>query len=222
MQFIDISTEQTTAFTDLILAIVSALGVIWIFKTGHRIDRQKTNIWSIAFIFLSLSAVLGAVAHGLKMPVEVNRLLWHPLNLFLGLCVAFFAIGVVYDFKQFKIKKIVVIFILVVSIVFFGVTVLIPGLFIIFIIYEAIAMLFALTAYFLLFIKKKLYAANFMTVGILFSIIAAIVQSIKSFRINLIWEFDHNGLFHLIQIIGLLFLFSGLVKELRSRKIKIN
>jgi len=220
MQFIDIPTEQTTAITDILLALVSAIGVIWIIRTGHRIDRQKTIIWTFAFALLMVSAILGAIAHGIKMSGETNKLIWQPLNLFLGLSVAFFAIGVIYDFQQFRIQKSVVILILTLGFIFFAVTLIFPDLFFVFIVYEALTMLFALTSYLILYVKRKFTGANYMTIGIVISIAAAYVQSVESFSLDLIWKFDHNGLFHLIQIIGLFFLFSGLVKEFKSRRVQ--
>jgi hypothetical protein len=220
MQFIDIPTEQTTAVTDILLALVSAIGITWIIRTGHRIDRQKTIIWTFAFALLMVSAILGAIAHGIKMSEETNKLIWQPLNLFLGLSVAFFAIGVIYDLQQFRIQKSVVILILTLGFIFFAVTLIFPGLFFVFIVYEALTMLFALTSYLILFVKKKFTGANYMTTGILLSIAAAYVQSDESFSLDFIWKFDHNGLFHLIQIMGLFFLFSGLVKEFESRRVQ--
>ena len=63
-------------------------------------------------------------------------------NLFLGLSVALFAIGVIYDHQQFRIQKSVVILILTLGFIFFAVTLIFPGLFFVFIVYEALTMLF--------------------------------------------------------------------------------
>ncbi len=59
--------------------------------------------------------------------------------------------------------------------------------------------------------------ASWMAFGILFSVIAAVIQSIQTLQIRLIWIIDHNGLFHLIQIIGITFLYAGISKELNKR-----
>jgi hypothetical protein len=217
MQFIDIPTEQTTALTDLLLALVSASGVFWIVKIGFHIDKKKTIIWSTAFTLLTAAAILGAIAHGIKMSEDTNELIWQPLNLFLGLSVALFVAGVVYDFKGFKIRKSIFFLILLFSFAFFAITLIFPGLFFVFILYEALAMLFALISYAFLMINRKFPGATYMTLGIFISIIAAIIQSLESLNLNFIWNFDHNGLFHLTQIIGLFFLFSGLIKEFHSR-----
>jgi hypothetical protein len=215
--FTDIPAEQTTAITDIILAIVSGSGVYWIFQAGIKIDRIKTAIWTCAFALLTLAAVLGSIAHGLQMSEEINRLVWHPLNLFLGLSVALFVVGVIYDIRDFQIPKRYVVMIIFSGLVFFGITFIYPGLFFVFILYEAIAMFFALSSYTYLLVKRKFPGSGLMFLGILISILAAVVQAVHSLSIHIIWVFDHNGLFHLIQIAGLIFLYFGLVKELKSR-----
>jgi hypothetical protein len=40
------------------------------------------------------------------------------------------------------------------------------------------------------------------------------VQAKKSLRLTLVWQFDHNGVYHLIQAVGLLFLLAGLRRSL--------
>jgi hypothetical protein len=42
------------------------------------------------------------------------------------------------------------------------------------------------------------------------SLIAAAIQPIKRLRVALLWEFDRNGLFHLVQALGLILLGVGL------------
>jgi hypothetical protein len=87
----------------------------------------------------------------------------------------------------------------------------------VFTIYEAVAMLFSLCGYVWLAYKDRLDGAVWMSAGILISIVAALVQASKMTSFQLIWEFDHNGTYHLIQIVGILFLLTGLRKSLKYR-----
>lgn len=107
-------------------------------------------------------------------------------------------------------------FMVVVGFLFFGFTLLWPDNFRVFIIYEAIAMLFALVGYIWLAVKGRLKGALWMASGVLVTIIAAAVQATKVVAFSLIWDFDHNGAFHIIQIMGMLLLFIGISKSLRS------
>lgn len=219
MYFIDIPTEQTTAITDVILAIVSFFMTISVFKSGYKTDLLKTRIWVGAFGLLCLAAVLGAIAHGIKMSEFTNYLIWQPLNFSLGMAIALFAAGVIYDWKSFSIPKSLFITLIAAGVIFYAITFFIPGSFFVFILYEAAAMIFSLVMYIYLWNARKLPGALFMTIGILITIIAAVVQALNNISLTFIWEFDHNGLFHLIQIIGLPFLYVGLKVEFESREI---
>jgi hypothetical protein len=217
LKIIDIPTEQTTAATDVIMAILALIVTIKVYQTGKDVDFRKTRIWMWAFGLLTFASAIGAVAHGFQMSKLTNFILWQPLNLALGVAIGLFAAGVVYDFRNFSLPKILIPVLLVFAIVFFTITVLIPNAFIVFIIYEAIAMIFAFVVYSILASRKKIKGAGFMAAGILVTILAAAIQAIESIKVTFIWEFDHNGLFHIVQMIGLVILLKGLQAEFRSR-----
>ena len=209
MEFIDIPTEQTTAVTDVIIALLALGCILYLRRIGQR-DRWKTNIWSWTFGLLALAGALGAVAHGFKMSPQTNNLFWQPLNLALGLTVAFFVIAVVYDMWGRIAAQRILPLMIVIGLAFFGLTRLIPGAFFVFIIYEALAMLFALGVYSWLAIKGRLKGAGLMAAGVLIMMIAAGVQTSEAISLTFIWQFDYNGLFHLIQMVGILVLLAGL------------
>ncbi|MGA1848204.1 MAG: DUF6962 family protein [Thermoplasmatota archaeon] len=214
MGFIDIPTEQTTAFTDLVLSILAVGFAFYLARSEVKVgSRFRTRIWTMILLFLGLSAGLGAVAHGFEMSDSLNRSVWHPLNLGLGMTIAFFVIAVIHDISGKRRAKKLIPVMVTVSLLFFLVTVFIPGSFLVFIIYEALAMLGALISYFLLTIRKKLPGSGLITMGILLTIIAAGVQASESVEFTLIWEFDHNGLFHIIQMMALPFLVFGATRS---------
>ncbi len=217
MQFIDIPTEQTTAITDVLLAIVALYVTFSIYYVGKKVDIIKTRIWVAAFGLLFLAALLGAFAHGIKMSPATNALIWQPLNLSLGISIALFAAGVIYDWKGFSISRNLFIILLGSGILFYTITLLIPGSFFVFILYEAVAMIFSLILYIYLWVGKKFPGALFMATGILITMIAAVIQTINNLSITIIWDFDHNGLFHIIQMIGIIVIMSGLKREFKSR-----
>jgi hypothetical protein len=218
MELIDIPTEQTTAATDALVAIIAAAFAVMLSMEGGRSDRTKGRIWSATLSLLAVAAALGAIAHGFQMSGRTNELLWMPLNLVLGVTVALFVVGAVYDLRSFSLPRLLVPILLAVGVAFFVVTVLIPGSFLVFVVYEAIAMLFALVVYIVLAARQALRGAAMMAVGVLVSIMAAAVQATGAVRFTLIWDFDHNGAFHLIQMVGLVFLLIGLRTDLVSRR----
>ena len=218
MQFIDIATEQTTAATDALLFLVAALFALLLSRASRESDRKKGRIWVAAFALLAIASALGAIAHGFKMNARANELIWMPLNLALGLTVALFVIGAVYDLRGFSTPRALTPTMLAVGFLFFGATVAIPDSFLVFVLYEAVAMLFALAAYTLMSFRGTLRGAPLMAVGVLISIVAAAVQASGAIAFTWIWDFDHNGAFHLIQMVGLVFLLSGLCMDLASRR----
>jgi hypothetical protein len=52
--------------------------------------------------------------------------------------------------------------------------------------------------------------AGFMAGGVLVSMVAGGLQTRKSIVFTLTWKFDHNGIYHIVQTVGLLFLIAGL------------
>jgi len=217
MQFIEIPTEQTTAATDFVLFIIS-VGVVFIIrKEGTAASPTKSKIWSWVFILLAIAAFFGALAHGFQMDEQTNFILWQPLNLALGLGISLFAAGAIFDLRNGPLPKIVIPGLVALGIIFYFITVFIPGSFLIFIIYEAVVMLFAIIAYIVMALKGNLAGAWWMVGGILITIIAAIVQATGSMRVNIIWEFDHNGIFHIVQMFGIVVLLNGLLIDFRSK-----
>lgn len=212
MEFIDIPTEQTTAATDALLALIALGALVAALRAGRNKHRWKAVIWAWAFGLLSLASALGAVAHGFKMSQQTNDLLWQPLNLALGLTIAMFVVGVVHDAWGEAASRRILVPMIVVGVVFFGITRLIPGSFLVFVLYEAVAMLFSLIVYIVLATQKRQVGAWWMAAGILVTIAAAGIQAGGALHVTVIWEFDHNGVFHIVQMFGIALLVAGLRK----------
>lgn len=217
LPFTEIVTEQTTAITDLLLGLVALYVLRDVRRHGRNGDKRKTLIWSLAFGFLALAAFLGAFVHGLELSGELTFRLWQPIYLALGITVTMFLVGVVYDWRRFSIPSWLMPVAFLVAIGFYAFTLFGSGAFLVFVAYEGVVLLISLVCYLLLAVRVRLEGAGFMTLGILVSIVAAGVQAAGPLEVTLVWPFDHNGLFHLIQIPGLVFLMWGLRAELRSR-----
>lgn len=215
MEFIDIPTEQTTAFTDALLALVSITACIYICLIGR--GEWKARLWEWLFFLLTVAAFLGAIVHGTKIPERQYTLLWSLINLSLGLMVAVFVVAVINDLKGMVFSRKLLPIILTFGLGFWMTTLYFPDNFLVFTVYEAVAMIFSLCGYVWLAFKDRLDGAWWMSTGILISIVAALVQASKMTSFQLIWEFDHNGAYHLIQIVGILFLLTGLRKSLKCQ-----
>ena len=211
MKFIKDPTEKTTAITDIILALTAFGGIAYLrWPLLYAGTLWKINIWSAAFGLMGLAAALGAVAHGLVLSRSFHHRIWLMLNMALGLAVSLFVVGVIYDLWGFEASLTMLPIMLIAGLGFFLTTLIYPGIFFLFIVYEAVALAFALGAYFFLTVQKDLPGTGLMAVGIFVSMIAAGIQANKSVVMTFIWRFDHNGIYHLVQVAGLFLLLMGL------------
>jgi hypothetical protein len=216
MQFTGIETELTTAMTDLVLALV-CIGLVAIVLRSpvRRNEPQRALVWAAAFSFLCVAAFLGFIAHGFVLGDSVRDAVWQPLYLSLGLTVSLFVAGVVIDLSGNPVSRSVIFALAGLGIGFYGVTVLISGAFLVFVLYEALALLFAFLAYLYLALSRRAAWAGWMASGIGVSIVAAGIQATGTLTLRVIWEFDHNGIFHVVQIPGVLLLLKGILPERR-------
>jgi hypothetical protein len=218
MKIVNDPTEQTTAATDILLALAAGAGLFFLYRLYRSAPPDgspwKIAVWSAAIGMIGLSAALGAAAHGLAWSPTVHRRIWRMLNMALALTVSLFVAGVAYDLWGLRVSASILPIVLAAGLGFYLVTLRHPGIFLFFIIYEALALSFALGAYSLLAIQGTLPGAGLMATGILISITAAIIQANKTVLVTLIWKFDHNGIYHLVQILGLAVLLLGLQRSL--------
>ena len=211
MEFTGEPTEQTTAITDFVLAQVAFGGMLILcWNIANSSAMWKIIIWSAAFGMIGLAAALGAVAHGLVISRTIHDRIWQLLNMALALAVSLFVAGVIYDLWGLAACLKALPVVLIAGLGFFGATLLYPGIFFIFIVYEGLALIFSLSAYIYLTLRGDPAGAAFMAAGILISILAAGIQANKSISVTVIWEFDHNGIYHIVQAIGLLLLVYGI------------
>ena len=198
--------ERVTARTDVLMGLLAGFIAFQL----YQIPGFKFMVWTWAFALLAISSFLGAVAHGYEMTPKTNDRLWMPINLSLGLALGLFVVGALFDLSGEAIARMVLPLMLAIGFGFFLITVWKPGTFMTFIAYEAVAMLFALGVYVYLLFTSSLAGAGWMVLGVLVTIIAAVVQATGKAGKRIFWYFDNNGVFHLIQMLGMVLLYSGL------------
>ena len=174
-------------------------------------------LWVCFFCLMALSYILGTLVHGFKMSNELQTYLWYPLYLLLCLSVAIFMMAVVYDiWGEALSRRILPLMIFITGGIFF-ITLYWPSSFLVFIIYESVIFFFVLGGYIWLACQGYLEGAWLMAVGTFVALIAAVLQTSKSFSFTFIWSFDHNGVFHLVQMVAIVLILSGLRKSLLPR-----
>ena len=207
MDLVASATERTTAATDALLAAAAAAG-LWLLRrtTPPSFGRR---VWQAALVSMVTASALGAIAHGLRLPAVTRELLWQPLYLALGVTMALFVVGAVRDWRGDVAARRVLRPMLAVAVLFYLITRLTHGSFLAFVIYEAAALVFSLAVYLGLAGRSRAGAA-LMAAALAVSLAAGAVQAADLGVVRLVWDFDHNGLFHLVQLVGLCLLVTGL------------
>ena len=198
--------ERVTALTDVLMGLLAAFISFQLFI----ISGFRHSVWAWAFGLLAFSSLLGASAHGFVMSEKTYTRLWMPINLSLGLALGMFVVGAVNDLAGESAARIMIPVMTILGIAFFLVTLWKPGTFMTFIAYEALAMLFAFAAYGYLFFAGSFSGSGWMLSGVVVTILAAVVQATGKPGRGIVWYFDNNGVFHVIQMIGMVLLWVGL------------
>ncbi len=208
-----VPTEVTTAATDAMLALLALYCIRWL-GARRSADPAKVTLWILVLALLAVASVLGAVAHGFDLSSDTIYLLWQPLFLSLGLVVALFVVAAAHDGLGPATARRLLIPALVVGACFYLVTLLFPGTFLVFVLYEAVAMLLALGLYVRLALQTGERWAWLMVLGIALNIAAAGIQASGTVRLNLGVPLDHNGVFHVVQMVAIVVLVVGVGKSL--------
>lgn len=212
--FVTSPTELSTAATDLILALM-AFGCLALISFSFK-QQSRTRLWQGLFASLGISSLLGAIAHGIQMDLALNNLLWHPLYFFLGLTLTLLAAIAIHELSGETVARRFLPWLLPAPFIVVAIIWAFGGSFIYFILFEALIMVFVLSVYSYLRLKKAVPGAGLILAGVLFSIIAAGLQASGPFTFRVFFLFDHNGLFHLVQMVGVFCFFLGAKKGLGS------
>jgi hypothetical protein len=212
------ATERTTAATDAVLAVTAIVLVAALRRRSPPSFGRA--VWLSALAAMATASVLGAVAHGFELSPGVRDLLWQPLYLALGTTMALFAVGAVRDWRGDRAARQVLPVMLVLTLAFYGATRASGGAFLVFLLYEAGALGFALWVYAWLAARGAQAGAAPMAAALAVSLAAGAVQAANVATVHLLWDFDHNGLFHLVQLLGIVLLGAGLRRILQHPRLE--
>ncbi|MCU7842513.1 MAG: hypothetical protein KZQ93_01590 [Candidatus Thiodiazotropha sp. (ex Monitilora ramsayi)] len=217
MQFNPIQTELTTAATDLLLVLAALYGTFRL-RPYRLVDAWKVDIWSVLLLSLATASLLAAVAHGLVLNDAVSGWLWRFIYLCLGLVVSSFVVAAIYDLRGRRVAIRALPLVAAVVLLFFLMVQFMDGSFMPFIIFEGVAMCFALFVYGYLGSQDRQDGERWIAAGIGMSIVAVLIQAFRWGGFTFIWQFDHNSAYHLIQLLGLFSIILGLNKIFLAEK----
>lgn len=201
-----IEAELTTAATDLLLTVVVVLGIAWLRRVAPASPRRTHWVWGLSLF--ALAGALGAFVHGFDLDPRTRQLLWQPLYLTLGSALAFFSAGAIGDWRGDVAARRSLPPLLALVVAFYLLTRLSGGKFVVFVIFEALALFFAIAVYARLALEHR-RGAGLVLAGLVLSLAGGALQA-STLSLHVVWEFNHNGLYHLVQLVGVLFLLGGL------------
>lgn len=205
--------ELTTSVTDAVLAIECILIIAWLWRPQIN-DRSRARLWCWVFGVLAFSSLLGTIAHGFELSEATRKVLWKPLYLCLGILVALFLVGAVYDWRGRAVAGRLVPWAIGLGAAFFALTQLGSGAFRVFAYYEAGALICALAIYVFLAATRRLRGAAVIAAAIVLNLAAAGVE-LSHISATLVFPFNNNGIFHLVQMVGAVTLGLGVRLGLR-------
>ncbi|MBL7014227.1 MAG: hypothetical protein ISR83_07380 [Candidatus Marinimicrobia bacterium] len=206
MQFKNIH-EPTTTITDLILALLGfgfGVSLLYVYSEYHF---DFHFYWGLGFVVSGFGAILGAISHGFgpNLATRMAQIVWKATVFLVGASGWLFSIGAsifflppfLYDWARW---------ILIISWVVYTLWLLRDDRFIIVIVYYLPLMIFIMTGMFYHFIVMNSTGSFAVAVGILVSLGGAGIQA-SGFSIHK--HFNHNDLFHVIQMLGYLLMYQG-------------
>ncbi len=208
-------TELTTAATDLAVGVLCLVSLRQLLRIQTS-ARWKRGVWAWVLALLVLASALGAAAHGLQWSSEVRDAIWKPLYLMLALSVALFLVGGVHDWRGEAAARRFLPWAIASGTLFFVLVEWLGGAFVIFVAYETTTMLAALAMCVSLAATRRTAGAGLVAIGLALTIGAGAVQ-VSGLAVRVIVPFDHNGLFHLVQLIATAVLVIGLRRGLEDR-----
>lgn len=188
--------EPMTMLTDYVLGSVSAYAAIVLFRD----PQTSRRLWAVAFAALAAGAFFGGTWHGFVQ----SHLLWKATVLSVGVASFGMVAGSAYAVFRARARTLVVTAALAKLLVYSG-WMLLHDQFIYVVIDTAIA--------FIVVAALHLWKWNGpMLAGVALSVVAGLVQA-SGFRLH--EHFNHNDLYHAIQIVALVLLYQG-AKRLQS------
>lgn len=209
------SAEQVTAATDLLLSLFVVGGVAWLGRVTMASGARR--LWFAGLLAFAIAGILGFIVHGFTWPAATRTLLWQPLYLLLGTALAFMVAGGIADWRGYPAGRRALPFLLLVAFGFYLATRMLGGKYVVFVVFQGLAIIALLAIYARVSFAHRRPGSGWMLAGFIISLLGGIAQAMNNLEVRVIVPFDHNGIYHVIQMAGVGCLLVGL-RELLGRR----
>lgn len=196
--------EPTTAITDYIIFL---LGVFFGWSTLAIQDSQFHQLWGASFISIGIGAFFGGTSHGFgpKMKEIYRKIIWRFTLIFIGISGLLIAMSSSVFFMTEKGENALFIIAGILLITYYlkirkqdsfrsAVTFYMPLLGV------------SLVGFPMAFYFQDITGALSITIGLIVCIAGSLIQKMK---ISIHEKFNHNDLFHVIQMLGMFLMYRG-------------
>lgn len=194
--------EPTTAITNFILGL-EALVLAFLLIMG-RATFPSLPYWIATIILLGVAALLGGFAHGLAY-----RPLFTLIYASLAALMVTFLIATLIDGFGPELAGLLRWPVIGLAILFMLIAWRFPRHIQAYAVVEGLIMIGAFAIYLRLALTHALNGAGYIAAGIAATLTAAVLFMIKV-KFTFIWTFNHNDVYHLVQMAGVLLFFLGL------------
>ena len=203
--------EPATMLTDFAITL-TAWWMSYALLVGKQAgESAAVRHWGTAFVFVGAGALLGGISHGFKLYLgdTADLLIWKATVYSVGLS-AFFAVaaGIAASGWSARTQK-VLAFANVAGLAWYAIWMLSHSAFLYVIYHYVPAMLAVLLMQLYAWVRHRLPAAPWIIAAVVITFIGAAVQQSG---IALHRHFNHNDVFHVIQIVSLVFFYQGCKK----------
>ena len=197
-------TEPMTLLTDYVMALVCFYFAFQLLHSQHHQTQMSRRIWGIGFLFAAIASVTGGTYHGFLLDLSplLQKVFWKTSLYSLGVTSFCLIAGTAIATFRVSIQLRIIIFASA-QFILYSLWMIEHDDFKYVIINYATALILVLI--FQLFQLSKT-SAKWILSGIALSFIGAGVQQSG---LDLHQNFNHNDLYHVIQIIALCFLYVG-------------
>lgn len=200
--------EPMTTFTDYVVAAAATWFACQLIFTAIHKQHRGRRLWGIAFAFIGAGAVLGGTTHGFADYLNEGALsvIWKLTLYTIGLSMVFAVAGTIRPSISRPSLQWILHGINAVGFLLFATQVFGDDSYL----NVIIVTVFSLAAIALLqggaWLAQKSASASWIVSGVAVSVIAALIQR-SGFSLHL--HFNHNDLYHAVQLLGLYFLYRG-------------
>ncbi len=206
-------TEPTTMLTDYLLGLFTVILAVRLFKLNENQQENSILLWAGALVATAIAAFLGGTSHGFALHFSdfANTAIWKATVYSIGLASFFMLSGTLFAAIANPLRKLLLGLVLLKFLVYAGWMVSHDEFkYVIFDYAPAMFGVVLLQLY--AYSKWKHKSAVWLISGVLISFAAAGIQ-MSGFTLH--QHFNHNDLYHVIQMgaIYLLYRGAGLIKD---------